>query len=243
LTSPVNAAAAVDLYWASLDVDGAQFARFAEMLSAAERERVAALGDAPEGRWRLAELGLRRALLAARIGCAPGQIAYMVSPDGKPSLAGGPHFSASRAGAVALYAVSADAEIGVDIEAVPAEPSDPAHERLARRMLTPHERAAYAAVSPHERPAALSVFWTRKEAHGKARGTGLRFPLTKIEVWAGDDRPVRVGDVVVHAVDVSKAGRAVGARLAAAVAVVADPGRLISIPGSPIRLDPATLLG
>jgi 4'-phosphopantetheinyl transferase len=243
LTSPVHDAAAVDLYWASLDVDEASAARFAETLSAAERNRAAALGDAPGGRWRMVELGLRRALLAARLGCAPAQITYVISPDGKPSVAGGPHFSASRAGAVALYAVSADAEVGVDLEPVPADPTDPALERLARRLLTPHERAAHGAASLNQRPAALFACWTRKEAHGKALGTGLRFPLTEIEVWAGDDRPVRNGDVVVHAIDVSEVERAAGTRLAAAAAVLAHPGRRVSIPASPVWLDPATLSG
>jgi phosphopantetheinyl transferase len=154
LTTPGADAITVHLHWTSLDVDESVSARLFETLSVAERECVAPHRDAPEGRWRLAELGLRRALLAARIGCAAAEVTYVVSSDGKPSVAGGPHFSASRAGAVALYAVSAHAEVGVDIEPVPDDPSDPAPERLARRMLTPHERAAYAAASLSERPAA-----------------------------------------------------------------------------------------
>jgi 4'-phosphopantetheinyl transferase len=241
LPTPRPDAIAVDVYWASLDVDAAISACFSETLSDAEHARVALLGDAVEGRWRLAELGLRRALLAAQLGCTPAEIAYVVSPDRKPSLAGGPHFSVSKAGPIALYAVCGDAEVGVDIEPVPADPTDPALERLARRLLTPRERAAYAAASLAERPDALAAFWTRKEAHGKALGTGLRFPLTEIEVWAGDDRPVRVGDVVVHTVDVSETDRGGGPRRAAAVAVVAAPGRPVSIPRAPVRLDPATL--
>ena len=236
-------AIAIDLFWASLDLDEALSARLFETLSAAERARVALLRDAPESRWRLAELGLRRALLAGRQGCAAAQIAYVVSPDRKPGLAGGPHFSASKAGAVALYAVCGNAEVGVDIEPVPADATDPALKRLARRLLTPRERAAYAAAPLAERPDALAAFWTRKEAHGKALGTGLRFPLTEVRVWAGDDRPVRAGDVVVHAVDVSETERVGGARRAAAVAVVAEPGRPVSIPRAPVWLDPATLPG
>ncbi len=137
----------------------------------------------------------------------------------------------------------ADAEVGVDVEAVPDDVSDPVHERLARRLLSPAESAVYAAAPPAERPAALMACWTRKEAHGKARGTGLVFPLVEIEAWAGDERPVAVGDVRVHAVAVSELERALGARLAGAVAVAAEPGRQISVTAAPVWIDPATLSG
>jgi 4'-phosphopantetheinyl transferase len=235
-------AVVVELYWASLEVDDAVFGILSETLSAAERDRAAVFVDMSHRRWFTADHGWRRVLLAAALGCAPAQVVYEEGPHGKPRLAGGasPHFSASRAEAVGLYALSRSAEVGVDIEEVSAAGDLTA---LARRVFSPTERAAWESSPASGRAAAFSACWTRKEAHGKAHGTGLRFPLTEIEVWAGDDRPVRVGDVVVHTVDVSETERAVGARLAAAVAVVADSGRPVSIPSTPARLDPVTLPG
>jgi 4'-phosphopantetheinyl transferase len=238
-----SAAVVVELYWASLEVDDVVFRILSETLSAAERDRAAGLMDTPHRGWFTVDHGWRRVLLAAALGCAPAQVVYEEGPHGKPRLAGGtrPHFSASRSEAVGLYALSRSAEVGVDIEEVPAAGDLTA---LARRVFSPTERAAWESSPASGRAAAFSACWTRKEAHGKAHGTGLVFPLDEIEVWAGDDRPVRVGDAVVHAVDVAEmggGGAARGVRLAAAVAILADPGRAVAVPGAPVRLDPATL--
>ena len=190
-------------------------------MSADERARGRILHGEPWQRY-VADHGIRRRLLARHLGCSPTEVAFAIGELGKPRLAsGGPHFNASRTGANALYAICEAAEVGVDVEPVHVDGIDV--EGLAGRVLSPAERAALAALPDHARAAALTACWARKEAYLKALGSGLVFPLSDVEVWAGDDRPLRRGEVVVHAV-------ALGAGLAAAVGVRIGPEQTLSMP-------------
>jgi 4'-phosphopantetheinyl transferase len=161
-------------------------------------------------------------LLAERLGLDPADVDYAISEHGKPEPAGGAtlRFSASRSGPRALYAASEQAAVGVDLEQL----RDDVHlEAMARRFFSPAERAAWETRSPQQRIAAGFACWTRKEAWAKAEGSGLIFPLSELEVWAGDDRPVRCGEFVVRAVDA-------GLGYAAAVAVRAPTLDTAKIP-------------
>lgn len=204
---------AVQTWRAPLDVDAETLARLTEPLSASERALAAARrGDADRCRY-LADHGWRRLLLARLAGGTPADVTYAVGEHGKPELAaGGPRFSASRSGDIAVYATSWTSAVGVDVEQIDPEGQLPA---LVARVFSAAERQALERVPAAQRPAAATACWTRKEAYGKALGTGMVFPLSALEVWAGDDRPVRIGEWSIHAVDVGPEARA-------AVAVRAD---------------------
>jgi 4'-phosphopantetheinyl transferase len=116
--------------------------------------------------------------------------------------------------------VSEHAAVGVDLE----ELRDGVDlDAMARRFFSPAERAAFEAVPPPQRVVAGFGCWTRKEAWAKAKGTGLVFPLTELEVWAGDDRPMQCGEFVVRAIDAGQGYAAALAVTAAANAAVAAP--------------------
>ena len=219
----------VELLLAPLALDDGTLASFEASLSPGEHARAETLRDARLRRRYVADHGWRRRVLGERLGCAPADVAYAVGPRGKPEPAGGAlRFSASRTGDTALYAVSGspDAEVGVDVEEI----RDPANlAGIVQRVLSAAERAALERVPDGERAAAVFACWTRKEAYLKALGTGLVFPLTELELWAGDDRPVLCGEVEVRSVDA-------GPGCAAAVAVRAGAGGRVSIPASPRRL-------
>jgi 4'-phosphopantetheinyl transferase len=195
----------VEVWSAALDVDEPTLLAMERTLSAQEREYARGVID-PLTRWRwVADHGWRRRLLGHVLGLAPEEVAFTVNEHGRPDLAGSPiSFSPSRSGAGAVYAVSDDAVVGVDVE---DHRDDVDAGAFARRFFTAGERAALQATPAAGRAAACFACWTRKEAYAKAVGTGLVFPLTEVEVWAGDDRPVRRGDVEVHAVQVGD-GRA-----------------------------------
>jgi 4'-phosphopantetheinyl transferase len=160
-------------------------------------------------------------LLGEWLSFDPADVDYTVSPDGKPEPAGGrPRVSATRSDGVALYAVSDQAAIGVDLEQIRA---DVDLDAMAERFFSCDERAAYFATPADRRSTAGFACWTRKEAWAKAEGSGLVFPLTELEVWAGDDRPVHCGGFVVRAVDA-------GPGYAAAVAVRATRLDAIELP-------------
>lgn len=122
---------------------------------------------------------LLRCLLARYVGVAPERLAFEYGEFGKPTLRGGPWFNLSHSGSVALYAFSAAAEIGVDVE---LDDGDFARERIAERFFSPAEVSALRSLPLEAQPRAFLSCWTRKEAFIKARGDGLSLALDSFDV-------------------------------------------------------------
>lgn len=151
---------------------------------------------------------LVHALLAAAVTAAIGADRHAWrwtgQGGGKPQLeiAGGKTLYAniSHTRGWAAVALTAAAEIGVDVE---AERPLPDLEELAAVTLAPGERVALSAATD---PLGLFLqLWTRKEALIKALGAGLRAPLTEIDVVdpgaprlpAGLFQPLSIMDLVI----------------------------------------------
>lgn len=133
-------------------------------------------GGALARRYLGAHWALRR-LLAQRTGRAPQDLQFDIGAHGKPRLrGGGPAFSLSRRGDVALVGVVEDdgpVQIGVDIELLDAA-GDPL--ALAEQVFSVRERELLAAQPQAARHEAFLLGWTRKEACLKAIGCGLTLP-------------------------------------------------------------------
>jgi len=115
-----------------------------------------------------------RRLLATYAGEEPGALRIVRDERGKPHLAAEAdnriHFSVSDCDGLALLAVAADADVGVDVERIrPIR----GWERLAERWLSGGSREAIDMVEPAMRGGAFLGEWTRREAVLKACGTGL----------------------------------------------------------------------
>jgi 4'-phosphopantetheinyl transferase len=113
-------------------------------------------------------------------------IRFVTNPFGKPSVVGATEvwFNLSHADDLAVVAVSREAEIGVDVEAI--QPNFNSSEMT--RCFTVAELAQM-------REGSASVFfkfWTRKEAVLKAEGTGLSIGLTNIDVSRAPNELVKV---------------------------------------------------
>lgn len=107
-----------------------------------------------------------REILGMTTGRAPERIAMTRGRYGKPRLIqAGPPFSLSHSGDVALLAVGADREVGIDVEQV--RPQFPAR-TFARRYFPPPE-ADFVGSST----ARYATLWTRKEACVKVAGERL----------------------------------------------------------------------
>ena len=211
----------LEVWQAPLDVSAAQMARLQESLSAPEREHAASLRGSLQRRRYIADHGWRRRLLGERLGCAPAEVRLGVSEHGKPEVIDSPlRFNASRSAGTAVYVASWISEVGVDVEEIRPEVDVAA---MARRFFSDAERRALERLPSAQRAAAGFACWTRKEAYAKAVGTGLVFPLSALEVWAGDDRPVRFGDWSIHTLDT-------GAGTRGAVAVRGDSPDAASVP-------------
>ena len=130
-------------------------------LSPGRREKARRLRRGPS---RLLSLGA--GLLIARF--FPGR-EPLIAPGGKPYIPGGPEFSLSHSGTLAVIAL-ADVPVGAD-----AEKDRPVGEAVRLRALTGAERAD---------SRDFLYFWTRKEAALKCLGTGVDRSLRSLDVRA-----------------------------------------------------------
>ncbi len=118
---------------------------------------------------------------------------FVTLSHGKPKLAeeaGGRklRFNLSHSQSVALVAVTAEREVGVDVEHV-RELAD--WELIARRYFSVPERRALDKRPEPERMAAFFNCWTRKEAYAKAKGMGLSMPMNSFSTEVSTDKLVR----------------------------------------------------
>ena len=130
-------------------------------LSPGRREKARRLRRGPS---RLLSIGA--GLLIARF--FPGK-EPLIAPGGKPYIPGGPEFSLSHSGTLAVIAL-ADVPVGAD-----AEQDRPVGEAVRLRALTGAERAD---------SRDFLFFWTRKEAALKCLGTGVDRAFDSLDVRA-----------------------------------------------------------
>jgi 4'-phosphopantetheinyl transferase len=186
--------AAVETSSATLDLEPGAVRALTDLLSGDERERAGRfVFDRDRCRYIVARARLRQ-LLAARLGIAPAAVEFSYGARGKPALAprfagSGLHFNLSHAGALAVYALAAGAEIGVDVEEVRALPDA---DDIAARFFSRHENERYLALDPLARPQGFFNCWTRKEAFIKALGDGLYYPLDTFDVSLAPGEPARI---------------------------------------------------
>jgi 4'-phosphopantetheinyl transferase len=138
-----------------------------------------------------------RIILARYLNMLPERIRFQASAQGKPGLApgldsGGLRFNLAHSGDLALVAVAAGREVGVDVEHFRPLPEVAP---IAERYFSASEREALAQLAEAERPAAFFNIWACKEAFIKATGQGLSYPLQGFSVPlvpAVGQRPARV---------------------------------------------------
>jgi len=94
------------------------------------------------------------------------------------------YFNLSHSGDFALFALSRDVEVGVDIECN-SKSRDVL--RLAQRFFHPEEYRALRQLVPEQRQLAFIRAWTRKEALAKAVGSGIQFAFNRFQVSIDND--------------------------------------------------------
>ncbi|MHB1562319.1 MAG: 4'-phosphopantetheinyl transferase family protein, partial [Isosphaeraceae bacterium] len=202
------------------------------ILSEDERARAARFVRARERRrFARCRAALRR-ILGELLDRPPGSLRFRARAAGKPELdpeasidpeAARPisfRFNVSHSADLAVIAVAAGREVGVDVERLKAVGEA---ERIVASFFTSAENAAFAAIPESERPVAFLRGWTRKEAVLKAFGSGIaglaarhetgfgrgelaaRFepvgPSHRVDRWALWEAAPRPGFVAALAVD------------------------------------------
>jgi 4'-phosphopantetheinyl transferase len=166
-----------------IDLRGEATAQDAALLSHEERHRAARFAfDHLRHRYVLAHAALRR-LLGQAMGRDPAALVWQLGAQGKPSLHDGWFFNMSHSGDVGLVALSAQHEIGIDVE-LNQKPHDAVE--LSKAVLTSSERTWVLAGGPTDVDRRFLCCWTRKEACIKAIGSGLSLAPQTFDAGAGD---------------------------------------------------------
>ncbi len=158
------------------------------LLSAEERDRADRFVTAPLRRRYVIAHAVLRTLLGTHLGIDPVALRFRHGPFGKPALEGlSLQFNLSHSHEMAMVAISADHELGVDIEFV--RDLEDAH-AIARSTFSALENQTLAKL-PQFIPGFFAC-WTRKEALIKGVGDGLQLPLDRFDVAVCPDRPAQL---------------------------------------------------
>jgi 4'-phosphopantetheinyl transferase len=191
---PAPSAGAVRVWAASLNPDSRTLKAYECVLSASERERVAAFKFEWHRRRFIAGRGLLRTVLAGCLKMGPEEVEFAIGPKGKPVLGGraataGPQFNLAHSQDLALLAVTRVGPVGVDVECIrPVKDSG----GLVKRFFSAGESEVFQGLDEALKPAAFMNLWTRKEALLKSTGEGITNRLGEVEVTFLPGEPARL---------------------------------------------------
>ena len=174
----------IHVWRASLDLPAIDLHQLQATLTADEIERAARFYFQKDRDRYIAGRGILRTILGRYLDIDPGEIRFDYGLYGKPALASSMHrqdlsFNVSHSHGLALIAIAAGREVGVDIEYI--RPGVEI-ESIAQRFFAPSENAVIRALTGRQQRETFYNCWTRKEAFLKARGDGMTCPLDQFEV-------------------------------------------------------------
>lgn len=181
----------VHVWLAELDVPPNEMKQLGVFLSSDEQQRAARLRFEHDRLRFIVGRGLLRHILGHYLQLHPASLRFQYSYYRKPSLLGYHEirFNVSHARSQALFAITCEREIGVDIEYIK---SDFDVEALAAHFFSTEEIRMLSTVPVHKRRAAFFACWTRKEAYIKAKGEGLSLPLHEFDVSLIPGKPAQL---------------------------------------------------
>jgi 4'-phosphopantetheinyl transferase len=181
----------VHVWRADLDQPPATLQALFAILTEDERSRSARFCFARDAERFVVARGLLRTILGLYLQEQPARLRFRYNAFGKPELSTPAdrqslRFNISHSQNQALFALSSEWEIGVDIEYV-REVFD--MRELADCVFSPYEVSALRVLPAYEQTQAFFNCWTRKEAYVKARGEGFSFPLDCFDVSLAPGEP------------------------------------------------------
>ena len=186
----------IHVWRAIVDLPVTRLQVYNETLSADEQERAQRFKASQHRRRFTAARGTLRHILARYLRTSPRTIQFESGPFGKPLLPdpeGQPlHFNVSHSRQLAVYAISRNLEVGIDLE---KDRDSLDYAGVAERIYSPQEFTVFQNLPEAEQRAAFFRCWTRKEAFVKALGKGFSFPLQNVTVSFTPDDPPRILNV------------------------------------------------
>lgn len=163
-----------------------------EILSNDEQERAQRFRFPKDQQAFIVSRGGLRILLSRYLQCRTAEIRFAYSAYGKPAIAHpvtSLEFNVSHSRELALYAITRDRAVGIDVEYVRAD--FPVME-IAKSYFSAAEQAELRSLPALLQPEAFFNAWTRKEAYIKAIGQGLSIPLTEFDVSLTPGQPANL---------------------------------------------------
>lgn len=176
----------IHIWTADLTITQAQENEKLGLLNLEERER-ASRYHFPIHRTRfIAARSMLRVIISQYLNIIPEDIIFTYDENEKPSL-NTPNplqlqFNLSHSENFAVYAITSEHAIGVDIEKV----QDHFNLAVAKRYFTQQENTNLLNLSSQEQITTFYRIWARKEALIKAIGKGLAIPLSSFSVSTND---------------------------------------------------------
>ncbi|NTW98908.1 MAG: 4'-phosphopantetheinyl transferase superfamily protein [Geobacteraceae bacterium] len=181
----------VHLYCSPLPHSPPELSRLEHLLSTSETDRAGLLKDKHAKIRYIAGRGMLREILGGYLGVLPGKVQIAAGMHGKPYLVDGAEyirFNLSHSGDVMLLAVSANVEVGVDIESMVADRPLKDMARIAFSLREQEE--LFSLPSGDLQTKAFYRIWTRKEACLKACGRGFSLLNNSFDVNFSTEEPL-----------------------------------------------------
>lgn len=190
----VAPAAEVHVWRAFLDAPASHVRYLKTLLSEDEQQRSENYYFDDDRRRFIAARGMLRTIISRYIELTPRHIRFTYGPHGKPALVNvqnrpGLTFNVSHSDELALYAITCNSSVGIDVERIR---DDLELVQLARQFFSPREYAILRSLPSTMKPAVFFNCWTRKEAFVKAIGEGLTYPLDTFDVSLTPWAPARL---------------------------------------------------
>ena len=181
----------IDIWCISLDLDDPCLHLFEQVLSEEERSKAMRMRIEEPRKHYVAARAILRQIIATYMKEKPERLEFRYGPNDKPALAEefsstGITFNMSHSHGLALYGVTLEREIGVDIEKIR---QDMAITDLAKRFFSTREYDKMIKLPAEQQVQGFFNCWTRKEAYLKSTGQGLKFPLSHFDVSLAPGEP------------------------------------------------------
>lgn len=187
----------VHVWYARLDSPSAVLRSLYETLAPCEKSKARQFKFHVDVCRFIARRGILRYLLAKYAGIAPAEVELLSSEQGKLHIAGHQssrlRFNLSHSGGLAVYALTLDRDVGVDIECID---QSMAWQGISKAFFTEREQNVIEQLPVPRQSEAFFEIWTQKESILKADGMGLQFDPARINV-ADDYVPGRAA-VLYH---------------------------------------------
>ena len=193
-TAPRSSEQEIHIWRGCLDIDRNTLGRLESTLATDELTRASRFVFSRDRDRFVAGRGILRDILGRYLDCPSSTVGFTYEHAGKPVLAlchspSPVRFNLSHSQDVAVFAISVNRVVGVDIEAVR---TDIARDDVADRCFSIGERVELRSLPPEWQDEGFFLGWTRKEAYVKALGLGLGAPLDGFDVSLTPGLPERL---------------------------------------------------